>query len=91
MKNQNKPYWLNESYLEEMTRAYNWYSLYQNGDDWKNTSERNGAITFESKKEYEKFMSDFKRDIDKVTLELEVSRQMQENNKTFTERLGLSK
>ena len=85
MENQNKPYWLTESYLEEMTRAYSWYSMYQNGDDWKNTSERNGGITFESKEEYLNFLTELKSMIDKVTLEMEVTNQMEKNNKKFNE------
>jgi hypothetical protein len=92
MENQNKPYWLNESYLEDITKSYNWYSMYKDSNYWRNiTKPGESNEAFKSKEEYLEFLSKLKRMIDKVTLELEASRQMEENNKKFKNNLELSK
>ena len=91
MANQNtKPYWANEVYLEEITKAYNWYSQYQNGEAWKGLTQWKGVTGFESKEDYLQLLTKLKSMIDKVTLEIKVTNQMEENNKKFNQSLEIS-
>ena len=90
MKNQNtKPYWANEVYLEEITKVYNGYSKYQNDEAWKGLTQWKGVTGFESKDDYLQFLTELKSMIEKVTLEIKVTNQMEENNKKFNESFGI--
>ena len=90
MSNQNtKPYWMNESYLEEITKMYNWYSQYKDSPFWMNlTKPGDSNESFESKEEYLEFLSKLKWQIDKSTLDIKISKTMEENNKKFQQFVG---
>ncbi len=85
MTNSNtKPYWMTESYLEEITKMYNWYSQYKDSPFWMNiTKPDDSNESFESKEEYLEFLSKLKSQIDKSTLDIEISKTMEKNNETF--------
>ena len=93
MTNSNtKPYWMTESYLEEITKMYNWYSQYKDSPFWMNITKPDDSTEgFKSKEEYLKFLTELKSMIDKSTLAIEISKTMEENNKKFNESLKVSK
>jgi hypothetical protein len=71
MENHNtKPDWANECYLEELTKVYNWYSMYKDGNAWKGLTQWKGVTGFNSKEDYLQFIYEIKSMIDKVTSEV---------------------